>query len=111
MMIQQQWIGKAGLVESAVNFHGDNSLAVALDNVDYIKGDIDPEDLALAPFLDRSGTAELPSHVAYDSVVGEAGEERVGVMLIDRPNKGRYRLPYFCFFVRPQSLHSPAAPA
>jgi hypothetical protein len=59
-MIQQEWIGKAGLVESAVNFHGDNGLAIALDHIDYIKGDIDAEDLALAPFLDRSGTTGTP---------------------------------------------------
>ena len=99
MVIEQEWIGKTGFVERAVNLHGHDSLAIAVGYVDDIKGDIDAEDLTVAPFFDCSGAAELLSHVCYDGVVGEAGKERVGIMFTDCPNESRYRLRYSCFFI------------
>ncbi len=98
-MFKQEWIGKPGFVEDAVDLHSDDSLAIALGYADDIERDIDIEDLAVAPFFDRSDATELSSHIGYDGVVGEAGKERVGVMFIDCPNESRYRLRYSCFFI------------
>src|SRR2546426_4100302 len=105
MMIEQERIGKTGFAESAVNFHRDDSLAIALRYVNDIKSDIELEDFTFAPFFNRSGAAELPSDVGHEGTVAEAGEKCVGVMLIDRSNEPGYGLRH-CYFLFHSVLNS-----
>jgi hypothetical protein len=98
-MIEQERIGKARLVERAITLHRDDDFAIALRYFHDIESDVDVKDLALRPFFDCSGAAEFLSHVGYDRVVGEDGNERVGVTFIDRSNEGGYRLRDWYFFL------------
>src|SRR5437763_3947631 len=83
IMIEQEWIGKTAFIKGAVNLHSDDSLPTALSNIDHINRDIDAEDLLFRPLPDRSEAAKLSPHVRYHCVGYEAGEERVGIAVVD----------------------------
>ncbi len=72
-MVHQEQIGQTSFVEGAVNPHGDNRLAIALDYFHSTQREIDGEDFVIGPFFDRSDAAELPTHVFGDGIRSEAG--------------------------------------
>src|SRR5205807_7133654 len=70
--IHHKRIGQAGPIKRAVNLHGHNGLALTLDYLHDLQCDVDGEDFAIAPFLDRSDAAKLPPHVFHDGIMREA---------------------------------------
>jgi hypothetical protein len=95
MMSDQKRMGKAGLVEGAVNSERDNGLIVALDKIDNLQRYIHVEDFAIAPLLDRIEAAKLLLHVPNDRVVSKRCKKRIPITIIHRSNEARDRLRYF----------------
>src|SRR5438046_3117622 len=69
VMVDDDGIGKPRPVEVAVDLGRDNSLAVAVGDVDDIEGDLCLEDLMIAPRLDRGRAAELPADIIDNGLV------------------------------------------
>src|SRR5262249_11219538 len=88
VVVKDEGIGETGPVEGAIDFGRDNGFAVAVGDVDDLEGDLGLEDLAVTPGLDGGGAAELPAYVVDNGTVAEQGDERGGIVVVDRPDVG-----------------------
>src|ERR1019366_4116779 len=88
VVVEDEGIGKTGLVEVAVTFGRDCNFAVAGGDFEDFEGDLGPDNFLVAPDLNRGDAAELPACVIDDGALGEAGDESGGIVVVCRPDIG-----------------------
>jgi len=79
-VFHDEGIGQASAVESAIDFYGEDGLAVTVGSGEEFEGDVDGEDFFFRPGHDGGVAANLAADVVNDGVRSKGGLEGVGVM-------------------------------
>lgn len=82
MEIQNEGIGQIGLVVIPVSLHADQKVAMVLDHLNDLHGNLIADNLPVRPLLDGGNAPEVSPLIMDECILGEGGHEGVAVEVI-----------------------------